>query len=693
MPKALISLHTNLKSLRYGSDTPYITQDINNPPSTSQIGLQPSRQVDDTLRIAKMLVRKPGLQYLANEALLQQVDAQDKVNKAVKGGKSVVGAILSQVGGTFVNTTKIAASTLLQVPANGTGTHFLKGFKTDTYLQPTGGNLASKFAQFFGAGGIEGAPLALEGSEISGIVNSNNQNFGETSADGKEFSPTTPSKYGYGHKPPIFGKLLNKTDDITGDVLNETIPASSENRSTKTNAEGGASIPVGYKKPTRFKGDITPDPRDLSPTKARGIETTPTPGTPIYQSSIKSISNRVDSDSGYVSPDSINNIPSASYSQDNPYSQQPTNVSINNAQAGAPIPVYPLSSSLKETTLQSLGIGYGDASWLQGEQDNLNDGIQQYNEYSTYTGKTTEENIASTLGNSSIATTSQAVGETPINLPDVEATEEDRGLDGQQNYTSGSTYINSRPLEVIKSRRVGLGSQGHPGIPGTEFQKAKKANYYWVTDSNEVGVDKINALDVRGSRANIADDGRDFAKFYFEIITPDGSNFLHFRAFIDSIDDSYSADWAGRQYNGRAEKFYTYGGFDRDISVSFNIAAASRSEMQPLYRKMVYLASATAPTYGNSGLMRGTLAKLTIGSYFSQIPGVLTSVKYSVDNNSPWEIAMANPEAGADDDVQELPMMLKCTVSFKPIHDFAPQTGLYHYFTSPNSNAGSQPFF
>ena len=108
MPKALISLHTNLKSLRYGSDTPYITQDIENPPPSSQIGLQASRQVDDTLRIAKMLVRKPGLQYLANEALLQQVDAQDKINKAVKGGKSVVGAILSQVGGTFVNTTKIA---------------------------------------------------------------------------------------------------------------------------------------------------------------------------------------------------------------------------------------------------------------------------------------------------------------------------------------------------------------------------------------------------------------------------------------------------------------------------------------------------------------------------------------------------------------------------------------------------------
>ena len=115
--------------------------------------------------------------------------------------------------------------------------------------------------------------------------------------------------------------------------------------------------------------------------------------------------------------------------------------------------------------------------------------------------------------------------------------------------------------------------------------------------------------------------------------------------------------------------------------------------MKPLYRKIVYLASSTAPTYGGQGFMRGTLAKITVGSYLSQIPGVITSVKFNLIDGMPWEIAMQNPEAGTDDDVQELPMGLQCSVSFKAIHDFAPQTGLQHYFTNPKPENKAQPFF
>jgi hypothetical protein len=87
--------------------------------------------------------------------------------------------------------------------------------------------------------------------------------------------------------------------------------------------------------------------------------------------------------------------------------------------------------------------------------------------------------------------------------------------------------------------------------------------------------------------------------------------------------------------------------------------------------------------------MRGTLARLTVGSYFDQIPGVITSVKYSLIDELPWEIAMLQPE-GLEDGVQEIPTGLQCSVSFKPIHDFAPQTGLHHYFTS---NEKSKTFF
>jgi hypothetical protein len=103
----LIDLQTDLKSLRYGSDKPYVTKDINNPPSSNQTGMQITKRVDDLTRIGKMLIDRPGLKFLGNQALLQQVNVQDKIQKAKDKGKTTVGAILQQGLATVKQTAKI----------------------------------------------------------------------------------------------------------------------------------------------------------------------------------------------------------------------------------------------------------------------------------------------------------------------------------------------------------------------------------------------------------------------------------------------------------------------------------------------------------------------------------------------------------------------------------------------------------
>ena len=176
---------------------------------------------------------------------------------------------------------------------------------------------------------------------------------------------------------------------------------------------------------------------------------------------------------------------------------------------------------------------------------------------------------------------------------------------------------------------------------------------------------------------------RDLIKFRFEVVTPDSSTILYFRAFLDNFSDNYQGSWSANNYLGRAEAFYTYQGFDRNISLGFKIAAASRHEMQPLYQKIVFLASSTAPTYSNN-FMRGTLVKLTVGDYVYDMPGFIESVGYTWNQDYPWEIAMSKPEGlGQDRDMQELPQVLDVAVNFKPIHKFTPKTGLYHYITNP----------
>lgn len=563
MASGLITKNTDLKSLKYssmpfGGDKPYVTKDIGQAPS-NQVGLEISHRIDDVSRIAQMLVGKPGIKYLLHEAELQQIGVGQRIKKAQQGGKSLAGAVLQQVGSTLLTTAKIVGSTLAQVPVNGTGTHFLKGFRTDTYLQPSGPGNISAFASFFGAGGVEGAQYALRGEIVPGE-----------------------------HKT----ELSSKTSDLS--------PYSTTEDKVATNTTKGFNN-VNY---------------DNSPYTNKAVPKTKVLGS-IDKTGI----------SGSGLPDSYENVG------------------------------------------------------------------KTYTSGSTFTGTDTKKNIGAILasGSSTLAVGTNTGKYNHIHgIPNTitgSATQNPNFDKAAVDYTDTATYSQEQAKRVIgnttkrtqKETRVGLGDQG----------KTAKANVNYWTPAKPLEIDKLNALDISNTRQDGAAEARDLAKFYFEIITPEGSKFLYFRAHIKSIDDSFNADWQAHKYVGRAENFYTYGGFDRDVNVSFTIAAATRTEMRPLYRKMVYLASSTAPTYGVSGLMRGTLARLTVGSYLDQIPGVITSVKFTVDNNVPWEIAMGQPE-GVENDVQVLPMVMECSVAFKPIHDFAPQTGLHHFFT--NSHKGPKFF-
>lgn len=536
MANGLINLQTDLKSLRYGNDKPYITKNIGQAPG-SQIGMEVQHRIDDTSRIAQMLFDKPGIKYLLHEAELQQVNIANKIKN--RGNKTIAGAVLGQLGNTLIGTAKILGSTLAQVPVNGTGLHFLKGFRTDTYLQPTNGNQASGFAQFFGAGGVEGAPLALQGKPIEGVVESNFPSGDKTQINSKFTYYSESSSYSQAKTPSGSVNPRYRTYNIPGSVDHQTVTS-------------------------------------------------------------------------------------------------------------------------------SLG-------------DNSNDGKQLYTVVKTYTGKDSGYNIGAVLsGSNNIPTGGTLPKQNGEDLPADTYSYTKKYYEEQQKRQIDPNKP-SRP--VVREIRVGLGDQS----------KTNKTNIPYWTPATELEWDKLNMLDVSANRVDGAAAARDYAKLNFELITPDSSTFLYFRSLIDSIDDGYTADWQSHKYVGRAENFYTYAGFDRDISISFKIAAATRNEMKPLYRKMVYLASATAPTYGGSSskFMRGTVAKITVGSYFDQIPGVITSVKYSLIDGTPWEIAMGQPE-GVETDVQVLPMVMQCSVSFKPIHDFAPQTGFYNYFT--NSHEGVRFF-
>jgi len=523
MANGLINLQTDLTSLKYGSmplgsDKPYITKNIGQAPG-SQIGAEISHRIDDVSRIAKMLVDKPGIKFLLHEALLQQVNVGDKIKKAQKGGKSLVGAVLQQAGSTLLTTAKIVGSTLAQVPVNGTGTHFLRGFRTDTYLQPSGPGNISAFASFFGAGGIEGAQYVLRGEVVPGVVEKGKSNF------------------------------YAEDNTITSGI--ESLDLSKTSNT--------------YTPSKDFNKAITPEGQASRVTQPDIVQ------------------------------GSVSNLTTGSYGPDNLNIVQPT--------------------------------------------------TSTYSESSTY-------------------------------------------LDKEKKLPTFNK-------NVTKEYRLRSGDQG-AAISEKKQAARRKSEYWFMSDTTNptrsLEVDRINVLRPNNGKVTGEREGRDLIKFRFHILTADGKEkVLYFRAFLDSFADNYSGQWNPVKYLGRAEDFQIYSGFQRKISLSFKIAAATRVEMKPIYQKMIWLASATAPTYANDGqFMRGTITKITVGDYIYELPGVLNSVGYTWNTEYPWEIAMLEPEGKqGDPEMQELPMVMDCSIDFTPIHTFTPTTGLNKFITAGTTPANT----
>ena len=250
------------------------------------------------------------------------------------------------------------------------------------------------------------------------------------------------------------------------------------------------------------------------------------------------------------------------------------------------------------------------------------------------------------------------------------------------SVTQAPNYANPN---VRFEGRVNLGDPGKKGLIRSDYTKGAIG-----LDGKVNVVDKINAMYMyNADSVTTSKEKNDFVKFRFAVINPDQPSqktFVHFRAIFDgAISDNMSANWDSFKYLGRAEEFYNYTGFTREIGFSFTVVAQSKPELAIMYQKLNYLQSSLTPNYNKTnGFMRGNLHQLTIGGYFYEQPGVITSLNYTMPADSPWEIAIPSnfltadsapdgSEIKTDPSVKELPHRIEVQVGFKPIHTFLPQ--------------------
>lgn len=185
--------------------------------------------------------------------------------------------------------------------------------------------------------------------------------------------------------------------------------------------------------------------------------------------------------------------------------------------------------------------------------------------------------------------------------------------------------------------------------------------------------DRVNFSPVENKETPTLVDN-DLIPFYIQFYNYDSKNtVVQFRAFLKGFNDNFTGEWNPFRYMGRGENFYTYQGFNREISLGFTVHAQSKAELLPQYRKLNYLASTLAPDYSSAGFMRGTFITLTVGDYLTQVPGVLTGLSMQIPDNSPWDIGRKND--GSRTNLKDrLPHMIEVSnFSFKPIHSFLPE--------------------
>ena len=256
----------------------------------------------------------------------------------------------------------------------------------------------------------------------------------------------------------------------------------------------------------------------------------------------------------------------------------------------------------------------------------------------------------------------------------------------QKSYNNISKTLNYRTQNIEK--RVNLGSPGKRGNKSSYVIGKRDENGKVIGPT-----DKLNALPLYKSEGVLSNEiTNDLVKFRIGVIDnddPSKKTYIHFRAFIQGMNDSYSAKWSGTSFVGRGEELYRYGGFSRSISLSWTVVAQSKQELIPMYQKLNYLASTMAPDYSTDGYMRGNLVSLTIGGWLFEQVGFIEGISYDIPDDSPWEIAIGdgvdNSGSFNDSSVKEMPHRIEVSgFKFTPIQSFVPAT-------QQNTYAGQDP--
>jgi len=176
------------------------------------------------------------------------------------------------------------------------------------------------------------------------------------------------------------------------------------------------------------------------------------------------------------------------------------------------------------------------------------------------------------------------------------------------------------------------------GSLGQDLKLQKRFYERFNPGADEGPADYVNSYPLVREEGGLA---YDFIDFYFKTRQWTGAKrdirYLQFSAILNNINESVTPEYNEQRYLGRPDKYYTYNGVDRDVTLEFTIYPHSKTELPYLMEKLNYLVGLCYPQYSSEGFMIAPQVDLTVGHMFREQPGYINQLAINVQDNTTWE--------------------------------------------------------
>jgi len=156
------------------------------------------------------------------------------------------------------------------------------------------------------------------------------------------------------------------------------------------------------------------------------------------------------------------------------------------------------------------------------------------------------------------------------------------------------------------------------------------------------------------------DDANDYVKVTFS--DPDDENKVYLRAYNLEISDKLKPSYSAVAYSGNPAESHVFDKIGRSWTLKLTLAAFTSKELLNNYKKLNAMMQLASPKIISS-YAGGHITKMTVGSIWKDMPIIISSIDYEINNDAGWDIGHGK-DAGWNDGIghaettkKELPMM------------------------------------